>query len=79
VKFIIHFIVRTAIKNHHFDLVWSAPVSEKQLRSIRQACANHATQKMNRAVSDFFTPDDIVIANIIPIPSGDEPVQAGGA
>jgi hypothetical protein len=71
-KFIIHFIVRTAIKNLHFDIVSHDPVSYELLPSLRQQCAQYAQRKgvfiTTRESASPITADDIVIANIIPIP-----------
>jgi hypothetical protein len=74
VSFLIHYLVRTAVTPLHFDIVSSSPVSTRSLDSLRVALASDASQKSGRQVF----PDDIIIANIIPLPDG-EPKQIGGA
>jgi hypothetical protein len=75
VSFIIHYLVRTALMPIHLNVVCYDPVSRKTLDSLYEVLARDATVKIGRVVSD----DQIVIANIIPIPSGEPAVkQIGG-
>lgn len=77
--FLIHYIVKTRLKDIHFDIVSSSPVSKSSLPSLRAALAKEANLKVAGPTAEFF-PEDIVIANIIPMPDRDaEPKQIGGS
>jgi hypothetical protein len=73
--FMIHYLVRTAVAPLHFNITSSSPVSRASLDSLYVALARDATLKTGRAIA----PDEIVVANIIPMPDAAEPKQIGGS
>lgn len=76
-KFIVHYLARTPVKDLHFEIVSNDPVTAQTLDSLRDALAHDATRKTGRTHYEAFTAADIVIANIIPIPSGEPTLVAG--
>jgi hypothetical protein len=72
-KFLVHYIVRSPIKDLNFDLVWDGPVSARDLGDLRDVCTSDAIKKGARP-----TVQEIILAGIFPIPDG-EPIQRGGS
>lgn len=79
-NWLIHYIVRTQFAQLNFDFVWTGPVTVKDLNDIRGICAEEAMKSGVRprgtAIQVFA--EDVVLANIIPLASG-EPKQIGGS
>jgi hypothetical protein len=80
--FIIHYLVRGPVKDLHFDYVSDQPVTRANLDSFYEALARDAQQKTGALIRNGqavpITSDAIIVANIIPIPSG-ESNQIGGS
>lgn len=77
-KFIIHFYARGVVGHLPFDFISDDVPTAKNLDSLRAMCAEHARASTFSPTGRVITARDIVIANIIPIPSG-EAAQIGGA
>lgn len=65
-KFLIHYLARTSLAPIHSDVIITGPVHAKAIEHIREALASDARKKTRRV----FDADDIIIANIIPLPDG---------
>ncbi|MFL6416123.1 MAG: hypothetical protein ACJ74Y_10715 [Bryobacteraceae bacterium] len=80
--FIIHYLVRGPVKDLHFDYVSDQPVTRANLDSFYEALARDAHQKTGALIRNGqavpIRSDAIIVANIIPIPSG-ESYQIGGS
>jgi hypothetical protein len=69
-KFLIHYLVRTPLTPLHFDIVTELQPSAANLDHLRAFLAENAIHE-SAAGARPFDRDDIIIANIIPLPDGD--------